>query len=217
MKTLAKLAVIESALAAILFGAAGRLDLPWFWLLLATHAVLIGVGMKRMDPDLIKERRRPGPSGRDRHVRWAASGLAAIHLVVAGLDVGRFGWSGEVPWEVRLIGLVGYIGGLGLAIWSMVVNRFFSSVVRIQEDRGHHVISSGPYRVVRHPGYAGVILGSLCGGIVLGSWWSLVPIALMGLLFAIRSGFEERFLRERLEGYDAYARQVRHRLLPGVW
>jgi protein-S-isoprenylcysteine O-methyltransferase Ste14 len=101
-------------------------------------------------------------------------------------------------------------------MWAMVVNRFFSSVVRLQTDRGHHVIDSGPYRVVRHPGYAGIVASAPAGGIVIGSLWSLLPLAVMAVLLLRRLRMEDAFLHRELAGYPDYAKRVRYRLLP-LW
>jgi protein-S-isoprenylcysteine O-methyltransferase Ste14 len=99
----------------------------------------------------------------------------------------------------------------------MAVNRFFSPVARIQPERGHRAIGPGPYRYVRHPGYAGGLLAMLCGGVALGSWYSLIPMLPVALLTLRRTVLEDRLLRAELAGYEAYACRVASRLLPGVW
>lgn len=99
----------------------------------------------------------------------------------------------------------------------MIVNRFFSAVVRLQTDRGHHVVTAGPYRIVRHPGYVGIIVGCMCSPIALGSWLAAVPMVPCLALFVRRTVLEDRFLRENLDGYADYANRVRYRLLPGLW
>ncbi|QDV35515.1 methyltransferase family protein [Tautonia plasticadhaerens] len=217
MAIVPRILAVEAALAAILFTAAGRMDLPWFWAVLALHATLMAAGMLAIDPDLRKERLRPGPGGTSRRVRFFALPLVLAHLVVAGMDVGRFGWSGPMPVAVQAGALLGYAAGMGLSIWAMAANRFFSPVVRIQAERGHHVVSSGPYRFLRHPGYTGLLVGTVCGGIALGSWWSLLPLVPLVALFLHRTALEDRFLREGLVGYADYARRVRFRLVPGLW
>ena len=118
---------------------------------------------------------------------------------------------------VHITALIGVAAGLGLVLWAMAVNRFFSPAVRIQEERGHHVITSGPYRLVRHPGYAGMIVAALCSGPALGSWWAILPIAAYILLILRRAAVEDRFLQAELRGYADYARRVRSRLVPGIW
>jgi protein-S-isoprenylcysteine O-methyltransferase Ste14 len=118
---------------------------------------------------------------------------------------------------VQAAALAGFAAGLGLSLWAMSANRFFSPVVRIQAERGHRLVSSGPYARLRNPGYTGLIVASLCGGVALGSWWSLVPLAPFVGMFLWRTAMEDRFLHEGLEGYAGYANRVRYRLVPGLW
>ena len=99
----------------------------------------------------------------------------------------------------------------------MAVNRFFSPVVRIQTERGHHLITAGPYRYVRHPGYAGLLVGMPCSALALGSWLSGIPLLLICLFTIRRAVVEDRFLLENLDGYEAYAQTVPYRLVPCVW
>src|SRR3954469_19065697 len=216
MAMIARVVAMEVLLAAILFTAAGRSDLPWFWAVLALHTALLLIGIRFMDPDLRSERLRPGPGGRSRKVRFLALPMILMHLLVAGLDVGRFGWSGPIPVAVQAAALAGYAAGLGLSLWAMAANRFFSPVVRIQAERGHRLVSDGPYRYLRHPGYTGMIVGSLCGGVALGSWWSLVPLVPFVGMFLWRTAMEDRFLHRELDGYASYSRRVRFRLVPGL-
>ena len=142
---------------------------------------------------------------------WPAQG------VVAALDVGRFHWSDSVPLAVQVTAFLAMAAALAVLIWAESVNRFFSPVIRIQTERGHHVITSGPYRYLRHPGYAAAPFLFVGAGLALGSWLA----ALIGLLLVIpilrRTAQEDRILHEQLEGYPAYAQKVRYRLFPGVW
>jgi protein-S-isoprenylcysteine O-methyltransferase Ste14 len=137
-------------------------------------------------------------------------------LIVAGLDV-RFGWSPELALAIRLAALVLWLQGDVFSKWAAVSNRFYSRLVRIQEDRGHTVVTDGPYRTVRHPGYAGALLVGLATPIALGSLWALVPAVLLGLLLVIRTALEDRTLHAELSGYAAYAQQTRYRLVPLIW
>ena len=209
--------ILEGVLAASLFASAGRIDLPWFWAVLAVHATLMTVAMTSIDPALRRERLKPGPGGRDRYLRLVALPFILAHLIVAGLDVGRFHWSRPMPTVVQAVALIGYTTGMALSVYAMASNRFFSPVIRIQHERGHTLVTAGPYRFVRHPGYVGAILASLCGGVALGSWWSLVPLAPFAVLFLRRTALEDRMLRADLDGYAGYAERVRYRLLPGLW
>jgi len=217
MRLFIRLVIVELSLSAILFISAGRIDLPWFWALIGVYVVLMSAAIRSIDPDLLRERHHPAPGGEDRSLRWRVAPFFLAHLIVAGLDVGRFGWSGSVPLVVHAAGLIAYVSGMGLAMRAMVVNRFFSPVVRIQEERGHRLITEGPYRFVRHPGYTGMLLSFLESGLVLGSWWSLLPLIPVMVLILRRTTLEDRYLREHLEGYVGYAEGVRFRLLPGVW
>lgn len=217
MALIVRVLLVEGLLALTLFASAGRVDLPWFWAVLTCHATLLMVGSALIDGDLKQERLRPGPGGRSRRIRLLALPMILGHLVVAGLDVGRFGWSGPLPAALHGAALAGYAGGMALFLWAMAANRFFSPVVRIQAERGHHLITAGPYRYLRHPGYTGFILASLCGGVALGSRWSLLPLAPLVALFLWRTAMEDHFLQEGLDGYVGYTRRVRYRLVPGLW
>ncbi len=217
MPLVIRLMAMECSLAALLFGSAGRLDLPWFWALLTLHAAFMARGLRTIDPGLLRERFRPGPGGQDRGLRWRITPFLLAQVIVAGLDAGRFGWSGTVGVIPHVAGLLCFGSGLALATRAMAVNRFFSPVVRIQDERGHHLVSGGPYRYVRHPGYAGMLLSFLGTGLMLGSWWSLVPAAPAVLLILRRTILEDRYLCNHLQGYGDYVRQVRYRLLTWVW
>ena len=220
MVAVLKVLVFEAVIAAVLFGSAGRVDLPWFWALIAIHTLVMFVNVGGIDPDLGRERLRPaggGPAGKEYFFRLGGTVLILVHLAIAGLDVGRFHWSVPPPVILRVIALVVYVAGMGFGLWAMLTNRFFSSIVRLQSDRGHHVIDTGPYRYVRHPGYAGMMVAALTGGIVLGSWWSVLPMALFAPMVLRRLAMEDRFLHAELEGYRDYAGRVRSKLLPGLW
>ena len=212
-----RLLALETAVAAVLFGSAGRIDLPWFWSIIGIHTVLLSFGLWRIDPELRKERFKPLPGGKDRLLRLIAMPLFLIDLAVAGLDVGRFHWSGNVPIWVHAIGLSSYTCGLALAIWAMIENCFFSPVVRIQEERGHHLVSTGPYRLVRHPGYIGMILAITFGALALGSYWAMLPLLVYVALIIRRTAIEDEFLIENLQGYAEFVEKVRYRLVPGFW
>lgn len=204
-------------LAGLLFGCAGRWDLPFFWLWLAVPLTAALVIVRYMDPGLLKERMRPGQGGTDRALRIVLIPFWAAHLAVAGLDVGRFHWSSHVPPALQTAALIVFAAAYGLSGWAVRVNRFYSPVVRIQSERGHVLVTSGPYRWVRHPGYTGFFITLPAGGVALGSWWSLVPLVPVLVLLLRRAVIEDRFLHEHLTGYADYARRVRYRLLPGLW
>lgn len=207
--------------AAILFLASGRLDWMMAWVYLGIYVGLIvvnGIVILPRNPDLIAERGQIKENAKDWDKRISA--LYAVCslgiLVVAGLDQ-RFRWSPPLNLTVELIALALYILGFALASWAMASNRFFSSVVRIQTDRGHTVATGGPYRFVRHPGYVGGIASGLGAALLLGSWWALIPAGLLIGLIILRTALEDRTLQNELDGYKEYAGRVRYRLLPGVW
>jgi protein-S-isoprenylcysteine O-methyltransferase Ste14 len=137
-------------------------------------------------------------------------------VIVAGLDH-RFGWSPVFPLWLIVLGFLLISLGYAFATWALIENRFFSSVVRIQADRGHVVCDSGPYRIVRHPGYAGNILPLFGIVLALGSLWTLIPAAVALVIAVIRTALEDRTLQEELPGYQEYTRRVRYRLFPGIY
>ena len=137
-------------------------------------------------------------------------------MIVAGLDH-RFGWSPVFPLWLIVLGFFLIALGYAFSSWAFVENRFFSGVVRIQADRGHVVCDSGPYRIVRHPGYAGNILPLLGIVLALSSLWTLIPAAVALVIAVIRTTLEDRTLQEELPGYQEYAHRVRYRLIPGIY
>ena len=137
-------------------------------------------------------------------------------VIVAGLDH-RFGWSPEFPLWLILLGFCLIAFGYAFGAWAFVENRFFSSVVRIQTDRGHAVCDRGPYRIVRHPGYAGNILPLFGIVLALSSLWTIIPAVVALVIAVIRTALEDRTLQEELPGYQEYARHVRYRLFPGIY
>jgi protein-S-isoprenylcysteine O-methyltransferase Ste14 len=150
-------------------------------------------------------------------MRWILIGIMLAHLAVAGLDVGRYHWSDTVPFWLQIISLALIAAAIAFSKWATSTNRFFSSVVRIQRDRGHRVVDTGPYAYIRHPGYAAGITWLLVSGAALGSWVS-AAVAALGIPFYFRRLFlEERVLLAELEGYREYAQRVPWRLVPRVW
>ena len=139
-----------------------------------------------------------------------------LSWIVAGLDQ-RFGWSPDLPNWIQIIALILLQMGSLIGSWAMIVNRYFSSQVRIQTDRGQTVVSEGPYRFVRHPGYAGGLLSWLAAPVFFSSWWVLFPMVLVITASVIRTALEDRTLREELPGYEEYAQQTKYRLVPGIW
>jgi protein-S-isoprenylcysteine O-methyltransferase Ste14 len=212
-----KNALTVALIAATLFASAGRMDLPFLWSYVAVRFAVCLVSLWMLDPGLQMERESPGTGGRDRNLPGIAGLLIFVHLLCAGLDVGRYHWSDTVPAQMQIAGLIGLIGSHSLTLWAMRANRYFSPVVRIQDDRGHGLVCDGPYRWVRHPGYFATLVWLTASGFVLGSYLSMVPLAIVLLLLIRRVVIEDRFLHEQLAGYRDYADRVRHRLIPHVW
>jgi len=207
----------------LLFLSAGGVDWIWGWALLIVAAVVLlahPLLLIPINPELLAEREK-GLTDKEVRAwdRWIA-GLAGAFLiaswVVAGLDV-RFGWTGPIPWAYHVGGLLLVVLGYALFLWALVSNAFFAEGVRIQKERGHTVATGGPYRYVRHPGYAGAILAQVATPVLLGSPWALILGLASAALFGVRTYLEDKTLRKELPGYDEYAQRVRYRLLPGVW
>ncbi len=207
--------------AALLFLPAGRLDWGPGWLYMAivtANGAITFAYLRRKNPELIAHRMRIGKGTKSWDKIWMgifAAVFAAVYAV-AGLDAGRFGWSAMPP-SLWVLGLALFLPGTVLIAWSMGVNPFFEKTVRIQRERGHRVIDTGPYRFVRHPGYVGFFGWMLSAPLLLGSWWAFVPSLLSVVALVGRTALEDRTLRDELPGYTGYARRVRFRLFPGLW
>jgi protein-S-isoprenylcysteine O-methyltransferase Ste14 len=206
-----------------LFLTSGRLDWVMGWVFFGvflTFQALTALVLVPKNPDLLAERSTLQPGSKTWDVvlaSFAVSWLPVAKWVVAGLDRRR-GWSPGLPLVLQFAALVVMLLGYhGLNVWAMASNAFFAATVRIQEERGHAVVSSGPYRYVRHPGYLGAIAFQLASPILLGSLWAAIPAGLSALLLILRTALEDRTLINELDGYREYAGQVRYRLLPGVW
>jgi protein-S-isoprenylcysteine O-methyltransferase Ste14 len=215
-------AYVQSAIflilaAVALFASAGTVAIAGFWLYLAILAAIIVASLLALDPGLFRERMRPGGKRPPLGLRLFTI-VMFVHWIAAGLDRGRFHWSDNVPAWLQAVGLIALAASYALCFWAMLVNRFFSSVVRIQSDRGQHVVTGGPYAFVRHPGYLAGIVIILASGPALGSWLATALLVVASLPFLLyRAVTEDRVLQAELAGYADYARRVRWRLLPGIW
>ena len=219
-KTIVVSVIFYSLSAAVYFLAAGRLDLSFGWAYFALNAIfgLSAVAMaESKSPGFAQERLRPAPGEKDRIFKPVGSLGSIALLVIAGLDVGRFHWAPSVGFGLQLAAFLLNMAGLFLVCWAMVVNSFFSSAVRLQPERGQVVVNSGPYSVVRHPGYTGGIVYLALNGLALGSWWAGLAAVPMLILTIRRTTLEDAMLQSGLAGYSDYSMRVRYRLLPGIW
>jgi protein-S-isoprenylcysteine O-methyltransferase Ste14 len=202
---------------------AGAWKLAYWQGILYLALALVGTTVSHLlvpaDSDLTAERARGAKSGE----AWDRKLLGGLFLaniatfVTAGLDSGRFSWSGRVPIAVTVVGAAMMLLGQVLFALAKRENAFFSSTVQVQDGRGHEVCDSGLYRVVRHPGYLGMLLSMIAFPLVTNSYWAFVPTALAAGLLLARTVLEDRFLTRELPGYTEYAARVRWRLVPGVF
>ncbi len=208
-------------LAAILFISSGNLGWVWAWVYIAVGVALLTINalvILPTDPELAAERSRiaENTKGWDRVAVVLIFISGAGVFLVAGLDE-RFSWSPPLATGIHIVALVAVILAQAVFIWAMASNKFFAATVRIQEERGHAVASSGPYRFVRHPGYAANIITMFAVSLLLGSLWALIAAVLNALAFIIRTALEDKTLIAELPGYAEYAQRVRYRLIPGIW
>jgi protein-S-isoprenylcysteine O-methyltransferase Ste14 len=222
-KFIRRTAVSLLVLGAILFGSAGTLDWPEAWIYLALAAVMSfggGVWLARHDPDLLRERLgsliQREQKGWDKALMAVMLALWIGWLALMGLDAVRFGWS-EVPLALQAVGFALICVGSYVVWLTLKANSYAAPVIKIQEARGHSVVTTGPYAYVRHPMYAGALLFIAGVPLLLGSWWGLVAGAGLILVIALRAVLEERTLTAELAGYADYASRVRYRLVPRLW
>jgi protein-S-isoprenylcysteine O-methyltransferase Ste14 len=219
--TIGRVAVTLIILAVLLFVPAGRITWTRGWLFLLVFTLLMFgaiVYFRRVNPQMFEIRSRVHPETK----RWDKVAISLLFLamfaipLVAGVDDGRFHWSSMSSLLVSLGYLLLITGWIGVA-WAETVNPFFEPGVRIQTERGHHVIDTGPYAIVRHPGYVAASFMFTGFALSLGSWWALIPAAVASLVLVLRTVWEDRTLHVELPGYATYATRVRFRLIPGVW
>lgn len=205
-------------IAGVLFGLSGQIGIPAFWGYLGVYLAASLVGVRVIHRDLIRERNNPAaqdPAGRRSAI--ALSLLSFAQWGLAALDVGRFHWSPQLPRAIQFGSLAIFAALCAIVLWSLRVNRYFSSVVRLQADRGQTVVSEGPYRAVRHPGYSAVLFGWIVGALALGSLAALLPGLAIVPVLLIRTAKEDRMLLRHLPGYVLYSAATPFRLVPGVW
>jgi protein-S-isoprenylcysteine O-methyltransferase Ste14 len=206
-------------LALVLFASAGRMDLPFFWGFIAICTVMgvLAYHATARHAGLMEEQLRPKGKGSDGMVSVAALVLMVIQWVLAGRDIGHYHWTPPLPMWLQVAGLAAMAAAYSFGYWALLENPFFSPVVRVQEDRGHSVVASGPYQHVRHPAYLGTCVGMVGGAIGLGSFAALIPAAVVCVLYVRRTMIEDAFLRSNLAGYEDYYQRVRYALFPGIW
>jgi protein-S-isoprenylcysteine O-methyltransferase Ste14 len=209
-------------LGALLFLPAGTLHWPAAWLYVATTAVLGlagGLWLAKVDPALLEERMRPmmqkGQPAADKKFMLVFGFAALAWFMVIGFDR-RWHWS-EMPMALQALGYVLLLAATAFMLRVVRENSFAAPVVKVQAERGHRVIDTGPYAFVRHPMYSGAVLYFVAMALLLGSWWGLALSPVFVVLFSIRAGFEERALIDGLPGYADYLARVRYRLVPGLW
>lgn len=210
------------ALGTLLFVSAGSLDWPAAWLFLAVSAILgpaCGWWLAKTDPALLAERLRPTfqaeQPAADKKFMLTFMAALPVWLIAIGLD--RRVHGSDVPLVLQVLGLAMYLLSTAFIMWVFRENSFAVPVVKVQAERHHRVVSSGPYAVVRHPMYSGIMLFFVGVPLLLGSWWGVAIAPLFAVLFGIRARIEERALVDGLPGYADYAARVRYRLVPGLW
>jgi Putative protein-S-isoprenylcysteine methyltransferase len=206
--------------ATCLFAAAGSFFWPNAWLLLGINfaAGLAAMVLLWRSPDLLAERSntKAGKNWDKPIVMFVVLLGPAATWITAGLDT-RFHWTKSMGVPSTAFGAVAAIFAAAFIAWAMRTNRFFSSVIRIQKDRGHVVVSDGPYRIVRHPGYTGMAMFTFVTPLILDSRRAFIPAIITVAMWVLRTALEDRTLRNELEGYSEYARCVKYRLVPYIW
>ena len=208
-------------LLAIVFVSAGTFN---YWQGFLYTALTLGVLVVsflsiRKNKELITERLTPGKGTKSwDKIYWrTATALFFIALILACIDGGRFGWSPPLPLAVYAVAVSLYILGNFFFLWARTTNEFFSSVVRIQKDRGQTVCQQGPYKYIRHPGYLGGLLYTAVTPLLLGSLWAMIPVAVTIALMIVRTSLEDKTLEAELTGYSEYKQKVKYKILPHIW
>jgi protein-S-isoprenylcysteine O-methyltransferase Ste14 len=208
-------------LAVMLFLAAGTLSWIAGWamaIVMSGWVIATAIVVIPRYPELLAERTGPkkGAKTWDTALLGVYGVAMMIMWIVAGLDF-RNSWSSGIGPAAQIGAMLIVIAAYALVVWATGTNAFFSQVVRIQTERGHTVISSGPYRVVRHPAYVGMILVVIGAPIMLGSWWALIPGVISALVVIVRTSLEDKTLQAELPGYAEYTEHTHYRLIPGIW
>ncbi len=221
IKLLIKGLITNIIFTAILFICAGRMDYYQGWIFLSVNILttFMNVFSIRKNSDLANERSKLGEGVKawDKLLLGLSAVIYLIVIVIAGLDSGRFLWTAESNWIISFSGVVIILIGQIIFLTARNQNNFFSSVVRIQKERGHMVCDKGLYKIIRHPGYLGMALSLLAIPLITTSFWSIIPTLIAISLLVIRTLLEDKTLREELEGYVEYSKKTRYKLIPLIW
>ncbi|MFN8135214.1 MAG: isoprenylcysteine carboxylmethyltransferase family protein [Bacteroidales bacterium] len=220
-KFLIKSLVTSLFFSAILFLAAGKLNYLQGFIFLITNLLtaFMNFWTIRNDTSLMGERSKAGEGAKqwDKVILGLSGIIYLAAIIIAGLDSGRFLWSAGAHWTIYAAGIILSISGQVIFLSARKENKYFSSVVRIQTDREHQVCDSGVYKIVRHPGYAGMTVSLLAVPLLTGSAWCSIPIGIAVILLLLRTYLEDETLKKELPGYTDFAHNTRQRLLPYVW
>lgn len=218
VKRMAQVLIIFLIEMALLLISAGTLQWLWPWVFFGVGILVITANSQLLPRELIAERGdcKHNVKKWDRVISLITTVPMLAVFIIGGLDH-RFEWTGIVSPGIHILGTLLLITGHAVFTWGMISNRFFSTMVRIQDDRDHMVATAGPYRIIRHPGYVGFILQTVAVPFILGSNWGLIPAGMVCILFIIRTAYEDATLQKELNGYREYADKVRYRLIPGIW
>jgi len=206
---------------ALIFVGAGRID---YWQGLTYVAIglvmfVLSSTVLQVDPELLEERSKPGKGAKkwDKNILGLSFLITIIIYVIVGLDSGRYHWSPEFHWSLYLLGIIFTIVGQLLFLIAQKQNKFFSSTMRIQTERGHTVCETGLYKFVRHPAYLGNLIQTIGFPLIFGSLWSIIPVCVSILILLIRTSLEDKTLINELNGYLKYTHKTRYRMIPYVW
>ena len=204
-----------------LFISAGRINYWQGWLYISMYLLmtLMTLLASMGNTELVNERLKPGEGVKkwDKLLLGLSAAIYLVMVIVSGLDSGRFHWSPTLHWSLYISAIIITLSGHSFFLIAKMQNKFFSTVVRIQTERGHTVCDTGLYKIIRHPGYFGMIISTLGFPLLLGSLWSIIPVILSILILLIRTHLEDKTLINELTGYREYTQKIRYRLIPKVW
>lgn len=205
----------------LLFISAGKINYLQGWLFLIVNIItgLINFWTIRNDEELMNERSKIGDNTKswDKKILGISALVYVVNIVVAGLDSGRFKWSPNFHWSMYATGILLTIVGQIIFLTARKQNRYFSSVVRIQNEREHKVCDTGLYKIVRHPGYLGMTISLISIPFITGSIWCIITTIIAVILLFIRTYLEDKTLSSELEGYKEYMKKTKNRIIPKIW